>query len=479
MSTIRQRLTQRLLLGWSLLLLLGGVVAYGIASAALTHQFDDALYAKALALTSAVEEEHGRIIVESSDQFIREFEATNRMAFFQVWHPNGISITNSPSLNGLTLPLRYGPAESPAFWNLRFADGLATRAVGLRFKPPSDESRQHQSETEAIAVVAVNRCELDASLRTLGLVLGASGLLVIALTAITVPWLLRRELAPLNRLADQAQQITPSSLTERFPMDGLPAELTPISVRLNDLLERLQTAFERERQFSDDLAHEFRTPIAELRSLAEVSLKWPDARGAETDRDVLAIALQMESMINRLLAIARCGRDQNHVEAQRLELAPFISTVCNPMKALAAARQLTIHANVPMDESIRSDPVLLRSILSSLLDNAVEYSPPNATVQVQSEARDGHFMLRVINPVQDLTTDDLTHFFERFWRKDPARSGSEHSGLGLSMSHALATCLGYSLTAQLNGDSHLTMTLSGPTELGRSGTQVSTSATLT
>jgi two-component system sensor histidine kinase QseC len=444
----------------------------------LTRQFDNALYAKALALTSAVEEEHGRVIVESSDQFIREFEATNRMAFFQVWHPDGVPITNSPSLGGSNLPMRYGPAESPAYWNLRLADGLATRAVGLRFKlAPADESRQQQAQTEAIAVVAVNRCELDADLRTLALVLGGSGLLVLGLTAITVPRLIQRELAPLNRLTDQAQQITATSLTDRFPTDELPAELAPISARLNDLLKRLQTAFERERQFSDDLAHEFRTPIAELRSLAELSLKWPDARGVETDRDVLAIALQMESMINRLLAIARCNRDQKIVEAQRLELAPLISTVCHPLRARAAARRLSIAADVPADESISSDPVLLRSILSSLLDNAVEYSAPNGTVKIQSEVRDRQFTLRVTNPVEELTADDVTHLFERFWRKDPARSGNEHSGLGLSLSRALAASLGYSLTAQLNGDSHLTMTLSGSAELGRSNTFVSAAAT--
>lgn len=88
------------------------------------------------------------------------------------------------------------------------------------------------------------------------------------------------------------------------------AELTPIRNRLNALLERLQTAFERERQFSDDLAHEFRTPIAELRSMAELWLKWPEARAPDADQTVLAIALQMESLINRFLAIARSDAKQ-------------------------------------------------------------------------------------------------------------------------------------------------------------------------
>jgi signal transduction histidine kinase len=83
-------------------------------------------------------------------------------------------------------------------------------------------------------------------------------------------------LSPLNQLANQAASITADSLATRFPTEIWPGELTPISSRLNDLLERLEQSFERERRFSADLAHELRTPIAELRSLAELALKWPE-----------------------------------------------------------------------------------------------------------------------------------------------------------------------------------------------------------
>jgi signal transduction histidine kinase len=117
----------------------------------------------------------------------------------------------------------------------------------------------------------------------------------------TVPLLLRVELAPLDRLAEQTRQVSATSLGTRFSTEGLPRELLAISSPLNDLMERLQTAFERERQFSDDLAHKFRTPIAELRSLAEVALKWPEARSAEMNQNVVALAQRMDSKINRLL----------------------------------------------------------------------------------------------------------------------------------------------------------------------------------
>jgi two-component system, OmpR family, heavy metal sensor histidine kinase CusS len=103
----------------------------------------------------------------------------------------------------------------------------------------------------------------------LAALLGGCGLLLLGATSVVVPRVLRRELAPLDALAGQAARIDADTLSARFPTEGLPAELMPISLRLNDLLSRL------ERQY---LAS--RTPIAELRSVAELALKWPETTRA-------------------------------------------------------------------------------------------------------------------------------------------------------------------------------------------------------
>ena len=122
------------------------------------------------------------------------------------------------------------------------------------------------------------RRELDRTLATLQLVLAGSGLLLLAATALVVPRVLRRELKPLQSLAAEAARIDAASLSARFATEGLPGELAPIAARLNELLARLEDSFERERRFSSDVAHEFRTPVAELRSLAELAIKLPDTR---------------------------------------------------------------------------------------------------------------------------------------------------------------------------------------------------------
>jgi signal transduction histidine kinase len=466
MSTIRRRLTQRLLWGWILLLATGAATAYLITRAALTRQFDNTLRAKAVNLTTLTEQDNDRLKLEFADPFMREFENPPGTAYFQIWDTAGTVIKRSPSLRDANLPWRQGTGTSPEFWNLILPTGDAGRAIGLRFKPQiSDDANQSVASVEAILVIAFDRGELDRTLAILRLVLAICGTLILVLTAVTVPRLLRHELAPLDRLADLAQRITVESLATRFPIDGLPGELSPISRRLNDLLQRLQTAFERERQFSDDLAHEFRTPIAELRSLTELSIKWPDTRHPDTDQNILAIALQMESIVTRLLAIARSEREHVPIIPARIEVTALVASVLLPLRDKAAARQLRLQWNGPPLLEIESDPVLLRSVITNLADNAVAYAPKGGIIDIQSAAQNGCFTVRVSNPVDSLRPEDLPHLCERFWRKEPARSGTEHSGLGLALARAFSVSLGYTLKAELEDNARLVMTLSGPVKL--------------
>jgi two-component system sensor histidine kinase QseC len=347
---------------------------------------------------------------------------------------------------------------------LKLPSGFAGRAVGFIFAADKDEDEKGGPAVSGVVhlVVASDRRALDETLVTLALVLAASGLLLLVVTALVVPRVLSRELFPLNQLADQAARISADSLASRFPTEALPGELTPISSRLNDLLGRLQQSFERERSFSADLAHELRTPIAELRSMAELALKWPEAREAQTDREVLAIALQMQRIVNLLLALLRSEQGQLAVVRENVALGPLVESVWQPLAKKAASKQLDVARNIRDSDRIETDPVLLRSILSNIMDNAVEYSPPGGIVRIAAGVGSGRFTLQLTNTVEHLLPDDVPKIFDRFWRKDAARSNNEHSGLGLSLSRAFAQVLGYELTAAMNDESLLALSLSGP-----------------
>jgi signal transduction histidine kinase len=463
MKTIRRQLTRKLLLGFAVLLGIGGFGVYFSTRAALFKQFDATLHAKATAISTVTEQRGNRVEVEFSDRFMREFGERVATDFFEMWRSDGTALTRSESLGASDLPPLAGSFEKPKFWNLALPSGFGGRAIGFKFLPRQVRpERLASAPGELMLVVASDRRSLDRTLATLGWMLSGCGVLLLAATALLVPHVLRGELAPLNQLADQAAQVNADSLAVRFPTDSMPAELKPISRRLNDLLARLQDAFERERRFSADLAHELRTPIAELRSLAELALKWPEAREAEADRDVLAIALQMEGIVTRLLALLRSERGQLPVAMERIQLASLVENVWRTFAKQAANKQLKVAMEVPEKAEIETDPVLARSILANLLDNAMEYTPAGGTVRIEGRVEAQQLKLRVSNTVENLTAEDLPKLFDRFWRKDLARSANEHSGLGLPLARGFARALGGDLTAELDGGSCLTLTFSGP-----------------
>ena len=103
--------------------------------------------------------------------------------------------------------------------------------------------------------------------------------------------------------------------------------------------------------------------------------------------------------------------------------------------------------------------------MSNLFENAVEYSPTDSVIQIQSEVHNGTIILSITNPVQRLSREDVPYLFERFWRKDTARTGGQHAGLGLSIARVLAKNIGFTLSASLGGDNRLTMQLRGAAKL--------------
>lgn len=459
MKTIRQQLTRKLLLTLGLLIGGGGLAVYGCARTALLAQFDTALRAKAQAITTLVEQKGGRLKIEYSVADLRGYEAGGS-DFLEVWQTENKPFERSLSLRDDHLPLRHGPAAAPLIWNLTLPNGRPGRAAGLKFRPWVDGSRHNDAPpTDAFVVVASDRHDLDRTLATLQFVLSGGGLILLGATILIVPRVLRRELTPLQRLAGEAVRIDASSLSARFPAEGLPGELAPITGRLNELLARLEDSFERERRFSSDVAHELRTPVAELRSLAELAIKLPDTRSEITYHETLAISLHLESMLKHLLALARGERGELPTQREHVALVPLVRDVCARYDARAASRQLVLNFQAHDSLEVHTDPALLRSILTNLIENAVEYSASGGTVDVEIRAVEDRFAIHVTNLAGNLDDRDVACLFDRFWRKDAARSSDGHTGLGLSLSRVFAQAIGCELTAGLSESALLTLTL--------------------
>lgn len=303
--------------------------------------------------------------------------------------------------------------------------------------------------------------ELDERIATIAILLAGCGGALLAMAFIVVPRIVGRAFAPVDALSNVAAGITASSLATRFDAAGLPGELAPIATRLNELLARLERSFDRERQFSADVAHELRTPIAELRTLAESVRKWPDTRSAEHDRDIEAIAHQMDGLVSRLLTLVRSDDGRLSAVPSAFDLVSLVAQTWKAVEARAAEQELQVSLTLPQAAPAFTDPVLTKAILANVLQNAVEYAPPRSQVDVDLVHTTGLSTFRVSNAANHLGEGDVSRLFDRFWRHDKSRTGNDHAGLGLPLAQVFAVAVGGELSGSIQ-DGRLTIVFTLP-----------------
>ena len=256
---------------------------------------------------------------------------------------------------------------------------------------------------------------------------------------------LKRGLQPLRNLGERAESIDVSTLDTRFDSGETPAELRPIYERLNDLMVRIETAFERERLYSSNLAHEMRTPVAELKMISEVALKWPDQAGPATHLETLEIANQLEMMIVNLLALARWESGEVPLKSEAIDLNTLVRECWEPCRKLAADKKQRVRFDLSAKTVVTTDGGMLRHIFNNLLSNSAEYTPEGEEIVISSFERG----IEIANAAPNLDQSDLDRLFDRFWRHDSARTDARHAGLGLSLARACAGVLGFRLVAKL------------------------------
>jgi len=473
-NSIRQYLLTRQLAALAALFGGGAVLLYVLGRGALLAQFDAALEARAAALQAFTKQTAGGVEWEAPPGANTSAESGG---LFQLRLADGAVLRSSATLGTNLLPWSAGAGTAQKVFNCVLPGGEPGRALAVRYTPFADKAdrrpervRERQPRPEftpvtADLVVAASRAPLERTLRAVLLALGGTGVFLFVGTVIVVALSLRRGLAPLEELGDRAAGIDAASLATRFPTDTLPDELRPIAARWNELLARLEESFARERRFSDDIAHELRTPIGELRAQSEVALKL-NRGDRTTNEDALEIARRMEGIVNRLFDLARCEQGRLPLRLEPVSLNSLVIETWSAFGQAAGEKRLRVTMDIPADCQVQADAVMLRAILTNLLSNAAEYTPPDGEIVVRLQPAGPRLALTVSNTTTDLRREDLPRLFERFWRKDAARSSAEHSGLGLAVSETFAIRLGCTLTAGMPVDNHLVMTLSG---LGRAG----------
>jgi two-component system sensor histidine kinase QseC len=313
-------------------------------------------------------------------------------------------------------------------------------------------------------LVARERQELDAAVHRLDLTVAGMGVGLMVVLAGLMQLALRVGLRSLDRLTGQVRALDVTSLAGRIDVKRPPREIAVVVEQVNALLARLEAGFKRERRLSSDIAHELKTPIAELRNLSEVGARWPEDRASVRQffEDAGAIAQQMERVVVHLLALARYDEGREQVWTTPVWVAEAVDAAWKPLAPEAAAKGLVLRQEIARGLRFETDPEKFALIVSNLLSNAVAYSPSGTAVVCESGEMAGRALVSFSNRADHLEPQDLAVMFDRFWRKDETRTGGHNVGLGLALVRAMADLLHIEIEAQLLSDRTLRITLSRP-----------------
>ncbi len=269
----------------------------------------------------------------------------------------------------------------------------------------------------------------------------ACGIFASAMIAITVT---KRGLQPLGEMTRSLKRVGPNRLHERVPPAEWPRELQPVAVAFDDMLDRLEDSFTRLSQFSADLAHELRTPLANIRGEAEVALarpRTPNEYEAVIESSV-AECERLSGIIDNLLFLARAEAAENKMNLSCFDGRAAIERIAAYNEAIAEERHLIITCTGQSE--VYADPVLFGRAVSNLVDNAVRFTPDGGRIAISLMNNRDNAEITVRDTGSGIAAEHLPRIFDRFYRADASRS-SEGTGLGLALVKSIADLHGGSV----------------------------------
>jgi signal transduction histidine kinase len=298
-----------------------------------------------------------------------------------------------------------------------------------------------------IAVVGTtldNRDEALSNLLTLLLIGGPVALLLASLAAY---WTVGRALRPVEAMRRRAAEVSAAGSQQRLPVPPARDELHRLGQTLNRMLDRLETALERERAFVDDASHELRTPLAAHKAELELALRY--GASSEELRRAIASAIEeadrLSQLAEALLVIARSDKGELVLKSEPTAVSDVFATVRDRLSGRAERDARSLVFEDSAHAYIQADRMRVEQALGNLVENALRYGA--GTVRVWSRSNDGRVEIHVGDQGPGFPPDFLPHAFERFRRADAARS-SDGTGLGLAIVKAIAQAHGGHAGAQ-------------------------------
>ncbi len=429
------------LTAWYSAILAGALIAFGTLGffalkQSLFHAVDETLEDRVAGVQRFMEEQTASLSVrEIRDEFREHSVLGPGGDLFQVCDATGVWLYRSAALESasatIELPGQIGPG---GVFTERVVAGALVRfyakpvqvlgkAYTIQVASPVDELVEGMRSFQWTLVLAIPALLLAAA---------AGGW-----------WLSHRALAPVDAITAAARSIEGKNLDRRLPVAATDDELQRLSTTLNQMLDRIEGAFERVRRFTADASHELRTPIALVRTSAELALRKPrsEQEYRDTMQEILNEAERTTELLEDLLSLARADAGKASLELTNVDASEVLREAGAVGERLAERKGVAFEmARLTPGLHVRANREALRRLLWILMDNAVKYTPAGGKVNVAAELAGGSLEVAVRDNGCGIRAEDAPHIFERFYRADASRSrDSGGVGLGLALAEWIAT----------------------------------------
>ena len=452
-DSIQRRLITTMVLFQSLLTI--GLVLAGVADTfwRLLSTLETSMQAHAMSVVALVrytEDATGNVYFDST--LLPSSIDPNHPDLFAVWADRSGLVARSENWpKALEIP--SGPDHH---WNFDW-NSVPYHALRVTHVPILDREEGKAFRPQTLTIFyAAPTIRLRMQVRRAGAFIALAGLLLLGITVLLALRGIRRDLGPLQNLAQQAERVSAQNWELRLPEEvSQIEELRPVTQSMKQMLERLQRSFEQQRQFLGNAAHELKTPVAVLKSTLQSLLQ--RQRTSEEYRAGIEGALEdlerLEQLLQWMLRLARAEQWAHGALRRDLDIIDINATceeAIERMRSLAQSRKTSIRLSTNGPVPFRADPEDLQLVWANLLENAVRYSPEGSTVEVAVMRNNG-------GPAQVTFQDhgpgippqDLPHIFARFYRGDRSRTRATGGfGLGLAIAKALVEAYGGTIAAE-------------------------------
>jgi signal transduction histidine kinase len=304
--------------------------------------------------------------------------------------------------------------------------------------------------------IVANRIQ-TLTLDTLLLFSGVCLVVVAALAALACWWLSGRVLRPLHTITTTARRLPSSNLHERLALQGPRDELTELAETLDDMLDRLESAFDSQRRFVANASHELRTPLAVQRAAAQIGLAGEPtpAETARTRDQILTANRQIERLIDGLLVLARSDRGLD--TRVPVPLHEIVARAVEQHRADAVASGVEVRTGLKAS-TVLGDSALLQQLAANLVTNAIRHNSSGGTVWVST----GRDVLVVTNTGPEVAEEQIPLLFEPFRRGQARDTTGGGSGLGLSIVDSIVRAHDGKVTASARSGGGLRVTVTVP-----------------